>query len=100
MKESKQCPKCHSLEIGYMERMYEFCEAPSSSGHPFAPVSVGYMKTEAAEREIPVGHIEAFICTKCGYYETYVKDPESVPFQFLEGFRWLNPHPRDSGPYR
>ena len=27
MKASKQCPKCQSIDIGYIERMYEFCEA-------------------------------------------------------------------------
>ena len=100
MKTSKQCPKCHSLDIGYIERIYELCEAPSASGHPFTPQAVGFMRTRDAQREIPVGHFEAFVCTSCGYFETYVKDPKAVPFHFLEGFHWINGPPPDRGPYR
>jgi len=102
MKSSKQCPKCHSLRIGYLENAYELCEALSSSGVPFAKVSIGILEAgePGAKREIPSGRVESFVCTECGYFETYVKDPLSVPFEHLKGFHWINPEDTGSGPYR
>ena len=46
------------------------------------------------------GMLEAFVCTECGYLETYVKDPTTVPFEKLRGFSWLNEPNAQRGTFR
>ena len=100
MKKSKQCPKCDSLRIGCMNI------------HPGGD-RVGMMKdvevvleTEGKKQlwfadKQEIGDLEAFVCTKCGYYESYVRSPERFNWEALEGFHWVNPPPQDGpGPYR
>jgi len=31
---------------------------------------------------------EAYVCTECGYFEEYVKDPGAVPWEKLAPFHW------------
>ena len=58
-------------------------------------------RVEGHETEyVPVGQLEAWVCTECGFYETYVKDPSTVPFDELDGFRWVHPRPVEGGPFR
>ena len=81
MKANKQCPKCSSLKIGYLEDVMDL-------GPPF--YSPGVRR--------PLRTVEAFICADCGYFETYLASPGTVPFEELPGFRWLNPE--QHRPYR
>ena len=37
----------------------------------------------------PVGELEAYFCTSCGFYETYIKNPSSIHFDGINGFKWL-----------
>jgi hypothetical protein len=37
------------------------------------------------------GEIEAFVCTDCGYFEEYVRNPQSIPWSTMKGFRWCRP---------
>ena len=42
-----------------------------------------------------------YVCTLCGYCETYIKDPELVDWDALPNANWLNPDVADAaGPYR
>ncbi|HSR48184.1 MAG TPA: hypothetical protein VLL77_09400 [Anaerolineales bacterium] len=41
-------------------------------------------------KEGPVGNLEAYLCTNCGLFETYVKDPSSVPYESIIGITWQN----------
>jgi len=47
-----------------------------------------------------VGALEAYLCTDCGYFESYVKSVERMDFDKLEGFRWINPGSPDRTPFR
>ncbi len=91
MKKSKQCPKCDSLRIGYLESQ------PDKEEYGCYTDQVVGRKTG----KIPVGLLEAYVCTDCGYHETYVKDLPDVPWEKIDGFRWVNPPQQDEpGPYR
>jgi predicted nucleic-acid-binding Zn-ribbon protein len=98
MKKTGVCPKCNSRKIGYLENVIQRTEAEISSqpirGHCPAPLgrtqseSGGFLKVI---KEEPVGMLEAYLCASCGFYETYVKDPASIPFERIIGFKWVNP---------
>lgn len=95
MKASKHCPKCESLSIGVID-------VPDGAGVcveiRLQPVGMKERTDEACYA--PAGGLEAWVCTECGYYETYVKDPSTVQFDQLVGFRWVYPKPHEDGPYR
>ena len=104
MKASKQCPKCDSLRVGYLERVHDQTVHDEASKSPWAYASkkVGVIESSGWLRSYEEGHglLEAYLCADCGYYETYVKSPEDVPYEKLQGFHWLNPEPPEEGPYR
>lgn len=35
--------------------------------------------------------VEAYVCTECGYFEEYVKNPADVEWEKLAPFRWHRP---------
>jgi predicted nucleic-acid-binding Zn-ribbon protein len=96
MKTSKRCPKCHSAKVGWVESVLDRAHfnAPISSAAGFTEPR-GWMMEQQG-----VGQLEAYVCATCGYYETYVKDPASVSFDTIKGFRWLNETPGTGQPYR
>jgi predicted nucleic-acid-binding Zn-ribbon protein len=96
MKVSRQCPKCESRKIGYIN--YQ----PDASGTFMRwRVIAQVRKPEAFGTRWPrLGELEAYVCTECGYYESYVKDPASTPWDQLSGFRLINPDGPPDGPYR
>jgi predicted nucleic-acid-binding Zn-ribbon protein len=98
MKASKQCPKCHSLKVGYLEHVLDH----AYNRHVDAVVGLTSLKVSAWSGPLgeAKGTFEAYVCSACGYYETYVKDPASVPFEQIAGFHWLNEHPDSGQPYR
>jgi predicted Zn-ribbon and HTH transcriptional regulator len=82
MKASKQCPKCRSTRVGALaEALYD---DDYQVGVHYKPLPVGVTAKGV------VGRLEAYLCADCGYYETYVKDPASIPFEAIQGFRWVN----------
>ena len=112
MKASKQCPKCDSLRVGYLEALPDVHDRSGGPGTT-APVkhqAVGVVVTRPAQKtfiglvapeaSVVQGELEAYLCADCGYFEHYVKSPEDVPFDKLEGFHWLNPEAAEAGPYR
>ncbi len=89
MKKSKQCPKCDGLKIGFLKLQADRAQHSSAR-------AVG--KNESG---IWTGNLEAYVCTECGYFESYVKAPEKLGWNDLMGFRWINPPQQDDpGPYR
>jgi hypothetical protein len=84
------CPKCKSRRVGHLSTRY----SEGDKGR-FVPMFVGL----DSETWKAMGVIEAFVCAECGLLETYVRDPEGVPFEALEGFRWMN-EDTDRGPFR
>jgi hypothetical protein len=92
MKQSRRCPKCQSARIGHLDRL------PDTLG----PETRVVWRHLALEREGGVlratGRIEAYVCTECGYLETYVVEAHRLPFDRLEGFSWVGE--AVGGPYR
>jgi hypothetical protein len=90
------CTKCGSRKIGYLERVVHRTEATVSGtavrGHATAPVGVGSSTSGSFIKVItnfPIGEFEAFVCGDCGAFETYVKNPNDVPWDQIHGFRWI-----------
>ncbi len=94
MRTSGKCTKCGSLAIGHLSRLVD--DTGERGGARFATALLGIDTTIAQG----AGPLEAYVCTECGYLETYVRAPATVPFEKLQGFRWVNdPNPR-RGPFR
>jgi predicted Zn-ribbon and HTH transcriptional regulator len=85
MKMNKQCPKCQSRKIGHLESLLD------SEGERDTKQKIGKVTENLYSFKVKTtaGEIEAYVCTECGYYETYVKDPKSVPWNDMLGFSWL-----------
>ena len=96
MKQAKQCPKCNSRRIGYVN--YQ----PDADGDFFRwRVIAQVRQPQGYDSPRPrLGELEAYVCTECGYYESYVRSPESTPWEQLSGFRMVNPDVEPDGPYR
>ncbi len=110
MKRTKKCPKCDSLRIGYVdtqidldERAFRFEGGAATRGKPPDRV-VGHGKplsTGAFAGASPlVGVLEAYVCTECGYHESYVKEPRTIDWVGIVGFTWVNPGAPSNGPFR
>lgn len=99
-----KCPKCGSGKIGHLaelndeiggyEPVFETLgvriEPPNKYKWWMGPEYRGEVHREGA--------LEAYVCTSCGFLETYVRDPRSVPFESLIGFTWVGAG--EGGPYR
>jgi hypothetical protein len=99
MRSSKRCVKCNSSKVGHLDQLQELVTWEYASRQPYAPQVVGVVETgTGTAQERGVGTLEAYVCTKCGYFETYVKQPDKIPFEQLRGFSWVNS--ASDGPYR
>jgi hypothetical protein len=98
VKNDKQCPKCKSLDIGFIEHQPDL-RADSKTAYKrvagLAPVLEG-----SASVIRKVGTLEAYVCMECGFYETYVRDPRTVEWESIAGFRRVNPDVAPDGPFR
>lgn len=101
MKKNKCCPKCDSLRIGYLP------EVPDSvGGGAYGRQGLGDSTSPPKGLWQEINHtgeyhyVEAYICTECGYMETYAQSPGDIPFERLKGFTWVNPEQPEEGPYR
>ena len=94
MRTSNKCIKCGSLAIGHIDRLFDQTGARRSESIPSKVL--GLLGTTRQG----VGVLEAFVCTECGYVETYVKDPSNVTFASIRGFRWVNEPNAGNGPFR
>ena len=90
MKRTWQCPKCTSKRVGYFENVVDQSQRGPSArkiGQAQTGQMLGLTVVEA------VGEIEAFVCADCGYFEEYVKGPQSIDWNAMRGFRWCQPAP-------
>ena len=89
MKRTWQCPKCQSSAVGYFEKVMD----KGAVTHKPRVREIAQTRAAGAfASSTSAGQVEAFICTACGYFEEYVKNPEQIPWDTLEGFRWCS-HP-------
>ena len=104
MKKEKCCPKCESLKIGYLSEVPDFVDSNRYSTRRLAeprPDPKGKWQELMALSDDPSFYgIEGYICTECGYLETYAKNPADIPFERLKGFAWVNPEETREGPFR
>ncbi|MEO8706464.1 MAG: hypothetical protein ABI867_40940 [Kofleriaceae bacterium] len=115
MKRTKECPKCGSRKVGHLAAQIDADERvvgnvktlnmrvtsetlPRSLGVSKETVNTGWSNYGVVHPL--VGTLEAYICSECGYHETYVKDPRTVEWDKLQDFRWVNPDVSDGGPFR
>lgn len=98
MKRTGICPRCGSDRVGHLDLVPDLKGDPQ--GFDPAPTSPQHAGVVVVQREVPgffgsaerlglAGPLEAYVCTDCGLYETYVKDPSSTPFSRMRGFSWV-----------
>jgi hypothetical protein len=102
MKFDRKCPKCQSTRIGHLETVEDRTHGgstaqPAAFGRAARP---GVFEGARVKPNELWGALEAYVCADCGFYETYVKEPDMVPFDHLEGFSWVNPETEKQGPFR
>jgi len=117
MKRSKQCPKCDSRQIGHLNFQPDANDvvalrADADSDRTAHVASPNQVITRAlgVSREPTVlslgnawplyGKLEAYVCTDCGYHETYVVEVKQLEWERLQGFTWVNPDGPHGGPFR
>lgn len=93
MRASNKCIKCGSLAIGHVARRYD---ETNDRKEGFTTQVLGVL----GNRRIGVGPLEAYVCTDCGYVETYVIAPATVQFEQIRGFSWVNEPDPQRGPFR
>jgi hypothetical protein len=82
------CRRCETRYLGWLPSL------PDTIGEEtqLAAQPLGMIR---GSRQL-VGVIGAFVCTKCGLLEPTVCEPDTIPFEQLEGFRWCE----SRSPYR
>jgi len=110
MKRSIQCPKCHSRRIGHLAQQADSEDTRIRKGVVTRDLGVrplGYactpIETDGSnESFVVIGELEAYVCTECGYFESYVKDPGTIDWRQLKGFTWVDLDRRGEGggPFR
>ncbi len=118
VKRSKQCPKCESKRIGYLDFQPDANDVVARRGDPATDFTAHMNRSgQVITRALGVsseptrgssgtpawplyGKLEAYVCTECGYHETYVADVKKIQWDKLHGFAWLNPDPPPDGPFR
>ena len=97
LRKDYRCPKCDGIRVGHIERVHGVARGEARAIGLRPPQT--YMGLEVMS-VTAVARTEAFVCTECGYFEEYVKEPEKVPWDEIEGFTWCRGEPPESGPYR
>lgn len=93
MRASNKCIKCGSLAVGHVARRHD---DNGQWKEGFNTMVLGVL----GSRRVGVGPLEAYVCTECGYVETYVITPGSVDFESIRGFRWVNDPNAQRGGFR
>jgi hypothetical protein len=92
MKRSRRCPKCESEAIGHLDHLPDTMGSETEIGEQ----AIGLVMRGTGPEK--VGRLEAYVCTTCGYLETYVQEPDKVPFDEIVSFSWIGGE--GSTPYR
>ncbi len=84
MKKAGICPKCGSRKIGHFAYVADETDATTGPGRRRClwRQSRGFLQGEDR------ADVEAFVCTECGFFEEYVRDPHAVAWKNLKPFRW------------
>jgi predicted RNA-binding Zn-ribbon protein involved in translation (DUF1610 family) len=88
MKTSHVCPKCGSDRIGHLDQVADVADQSKLHPQHIASKTTSSWGGLLGTIEM-VGKIEAYVCTQCGFYETYVCDAPKISFEDVDGFRWV-----------
>jgi predicted nucleic-acid-binding Zn-ribbon protein len=89
MKTSGKCSKCGSSRVGRLEYVADETDATTEPGKKRSlwwQSEGGFFSSKVHRADV-----EAYVCTECGYFEEYVKNPQSIPWENLAPFRWHRP---------
>lgn len=89
MKSTWRCPKCNSDRVGYLEEVLGDGGTHAHGTRKVGKVQTGSLLGMAVLQA--QGDFEAFVCTACGYFEEYVRNPEAIAWDRVKGFRWCRP---------
>ena len=84
MKATGKCPKCQGTKIGRAKSILD------SEHHD---VHLGEGRDGPLWGLIGKKHslkLEAYICTSCGFVETYIKNPEGIKWDAVKNFEWVD----------
>jgi hypothetical protein len=92
MKRGK-CLKCGSRRVGRLESLVDAYTSNSPEtrdmNQEHRALAALTQKTGWLSSEEVSATVEAFVCTKCGYFEEYVKAPLDFPWEEAPGFSWV-----------
>ena len=94
MKKTGRCPKCDGNKLGVITRVRDQGDRGIDRRHVGTTTSRGIFLVA----KDPVGEVEAYVCTECGYFEEYVRDAAKIPWAVVDGFSWLPKRPEQ--PFR
>lgn len=102
MKKTGRCPKCGGDRIMHVDRVADAGDwsgygegdlSKRDGGHP-VPRRVLTERTTrtglfggTSEEITLAGETEAYVCAECGYFEEYLRDPGSIPWDRVVGAR-------------
>jgi predicted nucleic-acid-binding Zn-ribbon protein len=89
MKRTATCPKCQSTKIGRFDHVADESDATTEPGRRRSlwwQLEGGFWSKTEHRAEV-----EAYVCTECGYFEEYVKNPGAVSWEKLAPFSWHRP---------
>lgn len=89
MKKTGRCSKCDGDKLGVITQVRDQGERGIERRHVGTSTTRGLLLW----RTDPVGEVEAYVCTECGYFEEYVRDAAKIPWNVLDGFTWLKKKP-------
>lgn len=93
MKRTGRCPKCDATKIGVVKEVRDEDTGPRAR-HLASEIWQGHFLSETR----PVGQVEAYVCTECGYFEEYLARPEAMEWEKVRGFSWRAKG--EPGPFR
>lgn len=92
MKKTGQCPRCAGRKVGHLAYVNDQDDyAGTKRALAVALIPRKGILVDTIARDVHVASVEAWVCTECGYFEEYVRSPESVPWEQLEHFTWFQP---------
>jgi predicted nucleic-acid-binding Zn-ribbon protein len=92
MKAKQTCPKCECRRLLVIERL---AQPKQKFTNGVVGVSVTTLEVPAQELGLPepdayrseIGHVEAWICSRCGYMEHYAIDAVAALEEYARKFR-------------
>jgi len=89
------CPKCKGTRIGFFEHVLDAYSNNSAelrvTNREFRKLSAINESTGFFSSTLHEAVVEALVCTECGYFEEYIKNPGEVEWERLPLFRWYKP---------